>query len=327
MFGAVSCSGATLPPPRATPAPVATSRPSYKVEDATAPFWEFWKRAKDASPADQVQLFKDIVIRAHPELYTSEVVAYPPVPNDWLDAKLTRFIATLPPLIPAMETLSARLRSDLVRYDSTFRAAFPDMKWSGTVYFTIALGAFDGGTRPVNGNEALLFGIDKIASLHGPDASLSALFHHEIFHIYQADVAPSVEHDDATRGLLDHLWEEGLAVYVSKRLNPDATWKQIMLSDDVELERMMKEGTARLPQLASELRRNLDVSTPEMYRDYFLNSKRPEVPPRVGYFVGYLVAKRVAKGRPLPATARIRGAELRREVDRELAYFEAGGSP
>src|SRR5262249_28327053 len=160
----------------------------------------------------QIQLFKDIVVKAHPELYESNVVAYPPVPPDWLDRRLMNFVASLPERIDAMRTLSTRLRSDLSRYDLTFRQAFPDMAWSGTVYFTISLDAFDGGTRRVSGKEALLFGIDKIAVLHSPQANLSALFHHEIFHVYQSHVRGGDPVSDAEgAGLLEPLWAEGLA--------------------------------------------------------------------------------------------------------------------
>ena len=119
--------------------------------------------------------------------------------------------------------------------------------------------------------------------------------------------------------MLNPLWMEGLAVYVSKQLNPKATWSELELSDD-----MVRDASAMLPALAKEIRPNLNATTEETYRDFFLGAgKRADLPKRSGYYVGYRVAARLGQGKNLSDLARLRGPELRRAVDEALASFEA----
>ena len=70
----------------------------------------------------------------------------------------------------------------------------------------------------MNGTNALLFGVDLISRLHGSTANLSVLFDHELFHVYHRQVAPSLfrKGDEIWK----RLWIEGLAEYVSWRMNP-----------------------------------------------------------------------------------------------------------
>jgi hypothetical protein len=203
-----------------------TVEAAYRIVDATGPFWLLWSKARDAPLDEQRRWFKDIVTAAHPELFQPEVIGLDPAhPADDIDARLLAYLPKLPARIRAMRRVTDSVRTDLARHDSTFRETFPDMRWSGTIYFTVALDAFNGGTRPVGGETALLFGVDKIAALQGEDANLGPLFHHELFHVYHGSV--NAQMASATHGpVYQDLWCEGLAVYVSKRLNPDATWAQ-----------------------------------------------------------------------------------------------------
>lgn len=298
-----------------------TNAASYRVVDATGPFWEFWRQAEGKPPEVQAELFKGIAVKAHPELFANHVIGIDPsVKDKTLDHRLVGYLASLPSRLEAMHKISLSLGRDLKQYDASFRATFPDMKWNGNVYFTVSIDAFDGALRKVDGKMALLFGIDKIAKIHGADADLGALFHHELFHVYQEDVNPRKEvPEDAPHGVLDPLWSEGLAVYVSKVMHPQATWKQILLSDE-----MIEQTTTKLPKLAGELRQHLDASTEEFYRDFFLGAgKRADVPIRCGYYMGFRIAERAAKGRTLSELARLAGPELRAIVDAVLAEWEA----
>ncbi len=62
-----------------------------------------------------------------------------------------------------MRHVSQTFRSDLTRYDQSFRQAFRNMSWAGTVYLTISVDAFDGAVRRIGTEPALLFGIDRIS--------------------------------------------------------------------------------------------------------------------------------------------------------------------
>lgn len=219
-----------------------------------------------------------------------------------------------------MRKLTKEIESNLRNFDRSFRQAFPSFSWAGKVYFTVSVDAFDGAVRRVNSEMALLFGIDEIAKLHGAAASLEPLFHHELFHMHHGHVNPSPKDD---RTLLYPLWNEGLAVFVAKKLNSKATWAQLVLSDE-----MVRQGTRLLPTLAKELRPHLKGSTEEYYRDFFLGAgKRQGIPNRVGYFVGFRVVQEVAKDRTLNELVSLRGKELFSAVDSVLARFATSVGP
>jgi hypothetical protein len=82
-----------------------------------------------------------------------------------------------------MRKLSDSLEGDLPLYLSDFQKAFPDFACQYSIYFLVSLGAFDGAVRSVNGDPALLFGVDVIARIH-PQDELGVFFDHELLHIY-----------------------------------------------------------------------------------------------------------------------------------------------
>ena len=77
------------------------------------------------------------------------------------------------------------------------------------------------------GRTLCYLGVDVIARLYGSTANLSVLFDHELFHVYHRQVAPSLFEGDE---LWKSLWIEGLAEYVSWRMNPGSTEDDVLLS-------------------------------------------------------------------------------------------------
>lgn len=319
------CHHAAPQPQAATPSTAASPAPpgvaSYRVVDATDPFFSFVDDSSGLAEQDKIRAFRERVVGAHPTLFVPGVIGVAARrDHDDLDERLPNYFASLPPRLPAMRKLKAALRTDLQTHDARFRRALPDMAWSGTVYFTVSVDAFDGSLRTVNGEQALLFGIDKIAQIHGADVDLGALFHHELFHAYQATVNDSLTPSESSHGLILPLWVEGLAVYVSKQLNPQATSAQILLSDD-----MIASTDAKRPAIIREILASLDEASEETFRDFFLGSStRTDVPKRCGYYLGYRVAQRLGENRTLQELARLKGAPLRAEV---VAALTALGEP
>lgn len=204
-----------------------------------------------------------------------------------------------------MQRVSQSIASDLDRHQKTFATHFPDFKWDGRVIFSVSLDAFDGALRKVDGQMALMFGVDKIAKLYADEADIEPLFHHELFHVYHFGLlAPD---EAAPPKLYQPLWFEGLAVFVAKTLNPGASAKQLTLSEE-----MMRFGGAKEAALAREFLARLDSSDETLYRDYFRGSGgRADIPPRMGYYLGLRVAEHLAKSRSLNTLARLKDPELR----------------
>jgi len=304
-----------------TPKPPPAPPPGYRVINEMPRFWRFWKEAEALDPPQQARLFHETVVKEQPGLYAARVLGLDDR-KPYEEMLVQRWKRVFPLVLPHFDTvrrLSEDLEQDLPRYDARFRRVFPDMAYTGDVYFMVSLGGFDGGTRKVNGATALLFGVDMIAYVYGDDANLEPLFDHELFHIYHEQFEDKADEDKLYRAL----WREGLATYVAWKMNPTATPRTIFgLPAD-----MPGKSEASLPKLAKLLRERLDSERDTDYATFFLgNTVREDVPARSGYYVGYRVVERLAGNRPLAELARLKGPALRHEIEAALRELEAGRS-
>ena len=293
---------------------------SYEVIDLMPAFWVFWSKASGLPVGEQQQLVRSMLVDRYPDVYAAEVInldAEKPF-GVALDERYERWLPLISPHIATMKEVSAEIAADLPRYESSFKAAFPDMQYGGKVYFLCSLGGFDGATRIVAGKEALLFGVDMIAYVYGRDVDAQPFFHHELFHIYHSQFLK--EEDDA---LYISLWREGLATYVAKSLNPSAEGINLF---GLPLD-LPERAQVMLPRLAREMRANLDSTSEETYaRFFFGKEKDADLPARSGYYVGYLIAEKVGRGKPLRDLAKMRGPALRAAIDGALKDMEMSTS-
>jgi hypothetical protein len=308
--------------PPATPPEAAPSTAPYRhrIVNLMPRWWRYWERARTLPREAQVALFEEMVVAERPELFAEGVIGRDPSAPFDRSAQIADFLAGVEPLVPTMRRLSDSIERDLPGHLASFMENFPDFDWDGTVYFTISLDAFDGAVRSIAGAPQLLFGLDKIARLHGEEADLAPLFHHELFHIHHLVLRQPFD-PEADNRMYQALWAEGLAVYVAHRLNPEASWQALVLNDD-----MVADGRKNLPSLAAEMRDNLDSSDPIFYRDWFRGvGQRKDIPNRVGYFLGYEVAKRLGVSTTLAELAELRDPLLRERIEAALAELAAGG--
>jgi hypothetical protein len=191
------------------------------------------------------------------------------------------------------------ITSDYARMEATFREAFPDYRCETPISFGISLYTFDGNqSSDAPGKAQMRFGVETIALLH-PQRELPAFFHHELFHMYQAQqLGPDVP-TDAEQPLWWALWNEGLASYVSWQMNPALAAPEIFWSPR-DLEAQMQ------PHLAEAARLLLaDLDGHEAYGRWFMGGENPPgLPSRSGYYLGYLLAKQLDRG-DLTALARM----------------------
>jgi len=292
-----------------------------QVIDAMPAFWRFWGAAADKPEAVRVRMFRDTVVAAHPELFDTGVlgpgaIAGPGAHAD-PDAIVGRYLSDVTPFIPRMQRISETVRSHIGAYAADFSRQFPLFAPAAPVYFTVSMFSFDGATRTVGNGTALLFGIDGIARSHPPDENLKVLFDHELFHLYHSQIRPELTDDAAP--LWTSMWEEGLATYVSGQMNPGSTEGQVLLQQDLP-------GLARprLGALARALLARFDSLDRDDYEDFFyLQNRRPDLPPRSGYYVGYRVARMLGAGRTLEQLARLQGAALKAAVRAALEQLAA----
>jgi hypothetical protein len=213
------------------------------------------------------------------------------------------------------------ITADYARIEATFRRAFPDYRCVVPVTFGISLYRFDGNqASDVPGEPQMRFGVEMISLLH-PARELPAFFHHELFHMYQAQVMGADVPPDATQPVWWALWSEGLATYVSWRLNPALTAGEIFwVPRDLEAQMQPKLAEAARLMLA-------DLDAHEGYALWFQGgSHPPALPTRAGYYLGYLMAKRLDRGN-LAELARMPLDQVEREAREFLESLANGNKP
>jgi hypothetical protein len=110
---------------------------------------------------------------------------------------------------------------------------------------------------------------------------------------------------EAVPTTLEALWSEGLATFVSWRMNPGVSLDIALLQPGIP-----EGANPHLADIAKDLLAHLDDKDEATYRHYFVGGgQEPGYPPRAGYFVGTLVAQNLSA---LHATAV--GAPQRREA-------------
>ena len=231
------------------------------------------------------------------------------------DARIARALAAYP---EQRDKFLAASRAFTAAYETAttrFRTFFPDYAPTMPIYLLHSLGEMDGGTRDLRGKTVAVFGADVIAKIHG-DATIGPFLDHELFHFYHhsyfADCEP----------LWCSLWEEGLATYVAGRMNPGSDDAALMLT----IPRPIRpEVERRLAEAMCGLRAQLDSTDRDVYAAYFYGSgKSDPFPPRYGYFLGYLLAKKIGDGRPLDELAKLSPAEVKPLLVAALAEYRCG---
>lgn len=288
-----------------------------RVDDAYADFLQRAKSTERGSDEARLAALHDFVA-AHAGLYSAQVIGIVPGPE--LDRAGLHEMAAAN---AGAADFDAALQRALAMTADRFALALPDFRCDFTVHVAPTFGRMDGAGRVVDGQPALVLGPDVIASYQTP-GQLPVFLAHEIFHRYHF-AAAGFSDDLAERDLLWRtLWAEGLATYASARLNPDRP-----LADALLLPRDLAERAAPLvPTLARELSGRLDDVDAVAFARFFeggdASAQARGWPARSGYYLGYLVAERLARRHSLPELAHLQGPALRREIGEVLAALAAG---
>lgn len=262
----------------------------------------FSSQARTASLDERIARFKDRVLYPNGAVYNMGYVALD-------DPHIAWYLRSVSSKLPNIERTASLIERTLPADVSSFEAAFPKFKpQTVSVYLMPSMGSFDGMTKDVNGKHALLIGVDAFSSENLP---VGIFMDHELFHIYHHAINPtffvtSSENDLNQFGLYRQLWAEGLATYVSQKLNSGATDSQALASTD--LANLSTEDSRKLACLVSD---NLDSTESGYAALLFDVSEHPKgLPSRGGYYVGYLIARELSRTYSLSALAELNGDAL-----------------
>jgi hypothetical protein len=250
----------------------------------------------------RVQRFKEYVLYPNRDVYDMGYAALD-------DPHIAWYLNALADRVANIRKATETVEDALPKYESGFESAFPKFDpQTVAIYIMPSMGSFDGMTKDVNGKHGLLIGIDNFSAENLP---LGIFVDHEMFHIYHHEINPtffvtSSENDLYEYGLYRQLWAEGLATYVSQQLNPGSSNAAALASAD--LANLSPGDTRKLACLISD---NLDSTQPGYSGLFFDESQHPKgLPPRGGYFIGYLVARDLGKTHSLSDLADLNGSKL-----------------
>ncbi|MBU6298067.1 MAG: hypothetical protein KGJ79_18770 [Alphaproteobacteria bacterium] len=290
------------------------------IVDATGAFWPLAQRSATMTPAAQTASFHADVASKFPDLYTGGVLGSGNVQH--LDELSVHALAAARKNGLRGRTMAQDLTRRLPAFLAHFQKTFPDFRCNFPIYLMASLGSLDGAGRMVAGRPALVIGVDTMAAYETP-GELPVVIAHELFHRYNFQAAGFSDDPGDKQAIWRTLWAEGLATYMSGRLNPQASPADVLISPD-----LAKRGPTMIKRLAQALRDN-DAPNPSLYAEYFEGgSKRAEsegIPQRSGYYVGYRVAQLLAKRYSLYRLAHLKGTALHREVNRALAELAKHG--
>ncbi len=283
---------------------------SCPVIDVYARFEASAEATRHASDPERISAFERAVVDPYPDLYSREVIGLASGPD--LE-RLIPMAARRVLVDQDWRAAHARLQAAVPEVAARFAKAFPDFRCDFPVYLAPTFGFMDGAGRVVAGRPALVLGVDTVAANETTD-QIPVFLTHELFHRYHFQAAGFSDDPGDRQAIWRALWAEGMATYVSARLNPERP-----LADALLLPRDLEARAAPLtPQIARALAERLEDVDARAFGTYFeygdAEATRLGLPWRSGYFVGYLVVRDLARGRDLATLAHMRGPALLAEI-------------
>jgi hypothetical protein len=286
-----------------------------RIVDRMPQYWNLVSESANESPQDQVAGFHSVLDLVHTDLYSKTGLGFET--DEQLDRAILKALRDARQNREIMEQMSTKVRATLDQELVRFKKTFPDFQCNFVIYLVPSLGNLDGAGRVVDGQPALVFGVDSIASEFSTQPlQLPVFMDHELFHRYHSQVAGFSDDKGQQEVLWRGLWAEGLATYVSMVLNPPATMQDaLFLPKD-----LVSRASPIRSVLAKQLAVRLDFSDPEVFRRYFSYHANDVdgVPPRSGYYIGALVAQQLAQQNTLQQLAHLQDGVVRRKLAETL---------
>jgi hypothetical protein len=298
------CLAVALPAAAATPA---VGEDPLRLVDLTGEFDAFWARSSEMETGARVAAFRSEFAGRIPGFYDPDRLRRTP---QAYDAHVAAAFDAYAEQRAGIREVSRRFAELFAPARSTFEAVFGPFERPQAVYLLHSLGEMDGGTRSLPQGPTLIFGADMIARFH-LSHRIQPFFHHELFHVRHEPAF-----GDCGGVVWCDLWVEGLATYASAQLNPDATDDELLLNIP---EPIRPAVDAHRPEAICAVVARLDSSSGADSRALFGFGRMSErLPPRFGYYVGYLAAVELGRDRPLAELTALSQQEVRPMLEQAL---------
>ncbi len=288
---------------------------AYELVDLASSYTTFWDESQDLPAQERVDAFKARFDALLPGFFSAERVGW--MTSEQYDSAIVQSFEQFPGIRDRFTAVTSGFAKLLEPAYASFARAFPDLRPIGPIYIIHSVGELDGGTREVAGQSRLFFGADVMAQVH-QFADEKPFFQHELFHVYHAQFFSGCEE------MWCATWSEGLAVLVAQRLNPRATDAELLLTSPRPIRpEVDRNRVAAVCAVASRLSSTDSAD----YASLFSNgSPIANLPPRFGYYIGYLVATEAARSRSLTELAHLDNEKARDLVTGALAQLAHCGA-
>lgn len=260
----------------------------------TSDFTEFFDMARELPGEKQIEIFKTRVYPNAPQVYDrifKDIEWMGQKPEERIVLSIEHFDSIKDQFVDISNQLESQIETGL----SSFLIKFSDLTLDFDVYIMHSLGIRAGGIIQTQNRTALMFGVDQIIK-HLDFENFTPFFHHELTHLYHSFYyTPRNQGKYSEGAIYNELWREGLAVYVSRALNPEAKENEVFMRENISV------NTEKVLNLiAKDIRENLYSSNTELFRKYFWESSTDTIVPKTaGYYMGYLLVKEIAKEYPI----------------------------
>lgn len=225
----------------------------------------------------------------------------------------------LPTLIPIYEKKMIELKKIISNVEEKYKKDL-GIELKLPVYVWVALANTDGKATDINDQSGFSLNFRLLGE--SPIKDLEIVVAHEFFHVAQDSLMGPGNNGSVARQLMS----EGWATYVSSVIVPgskDFKYVSYWMDDD----RRYKEYKKHEKQAIASILTNYEKSGWEVTRRYFSGDPKDSkpFPPRIGYYLGYKLAQRMAETSSSAEVAtmkfsefKVRAKKLLKEMHEEL---------
>ncbi len=273
---------------------------SLKIISSKNEFIKFWQEAKGKEFEKQLEIWNK-VIESNNLDFCEKYFHGRDLFSDWEFKKIKAAkiaLAEYPQIFEKIIEIFNNFDKGLDSHIKQFNSFFPDFNLDNTeVRIVVNLKRFLATLHTENGKTILMFSADNMASLQLDPLQVSGLtfklldsvlYSHELFHIYHTKNHPlKYDTSHSNHKLIDNIWSEGLAVFVSGKMNPNASMDEILGFEGIWDRYLLNKKT-----IQKEFQKDLNEVTSENFvavdcKWRALSLKRDFMPFMSGYAIGY----------------------------------------
>lgn len=211
--------------------------------------------------------FKSELYSATPIYYEIILESFKMYQSDYHPSKFYKLVRSelhqFANIRPTFEKFAQSLETLISEGIRRFKKTFPDFTLKIPILIGHSMASFDGAVRTLRCESYLMFGLDIIAKIYHKMRPNCFLIH-ELFHQYHDQFYEPLKEEGES--LLDSLWKEGLAVYISELLVPNTSFDEMLLNIP---EGLIDKTQKNISSHASILLTHLDEYPLPIYQDFF----------------------------------------------------------